>query len=236
MQKTLVMSLSLTLSVGLLAFASQGADTESNEASQVASVSPSPVRPELEKQNVFVFCPHTEGRGAWSLYVVVDKNNPRKPISMGLEELPGKNSKELTYKGVLDAQKDSATPRTELSRIDAKDFATGSLNVSENNMLSIKVAETNEGLKLTVDARVSLDDRFVVGGPNANHGELMLQYSGIYKCWQIKAKKLDNLEGRNVVGKYAMTLSGIIFSAGSTRVSRICAVDEFGSPTILMDR
>ncbi len=220
MHKALPVFLTLTLFVNFIVFAEE----------------PAAKHAVTEKQNVFVFCPHAEGRGAWSLFVIVDKNNPSKALAVGLDELPGKNSKELTYKGVLSAQKDNSTPRNEIGRIEAKDFATGSLDVKENNLLSIKIAESKEGLRLTVDARVSLDDRFVVGGPNDSHGVLTLQYSSVYRCWQIKAQKLDNTDGRNVVGKYAMTLSGIVFNAGSTRVSRICAIDEFGSPFILMDR
>ncbi|MEI6235224.1 MAG: hypothetical protein WCT04_19370 [Planctomycetota bacterium] len=229
---TRFVSLALVIGVCNWLTAADGNDAAKPDVSKGAPTVPV----EIVKQNIFVFCPHVEGRGAWSLFVLFDKSNPSKPLSIGLDELPGKNSKELSYKGVLDAQKEPSTRRTELARLDAKDFATGSLEVRENNLLSVKVAEAVNGLKLSVDARIGIDDRFVFGGPGGNHGELLVKYSGVYQCWQTQALRLENTDGRNVVGKYNLTLSGIIFNAGSTRVSRICAVDEYGCPTILMDR
>lgn len=191
---------------------------------------------DLEKQPVFLFCPHKEAVSSLSLYLLVDKNNPSKPVAMGLEELTGKNSKDQTYKGVLNAQKDPATQRNAIARIDAGDFGRRTLDVKENNMLSIGVNETKEGLKLTIDARIGLDQRFVVGGAEREKRDLILKYSSIYKCWQAIAPKLEDISGRNVVGRFAKTLTGIVFSASSTGVSRIAAVDEFGAPVLLLDK
>lgn len=194
-----------------------------------------PAAQQLEKQPVFLFCPHNESLSSWSLFVVVDKNDPAKPVALGLEELSGKNSKELTYRGVLNAQKDPSTQRNELGRLDAKDFGTRKLE-GKDNMLSISVEETENGLKLTVDARIGREERFVVGGPARAHRDLVLKYSSVYKCWQAKASTLEDNSGHNAVGRFAMTLTGIVFTACATGVSRIAAVDEFGSAVMLMDK
>ncbi len=203
---------------------------------QSAAAGSKAVPQELVKQPVFLFCPHKQGAASWSLYVIVDKNDPRTLLALGLEELTGKNSKDNTYRGVLDAQKDPSTQRNELGRLDVKDFATGRLEVKENELLSIKAEKVEAALKLTIDARVSLDGHFVVGGPEENRRSMILQYSSIYKFWQAKSLKLENTNGQNAVGKYAKTFTGIVFTAGTTMVSRICAVDEFGSPVVLLDR
>ncbi|HLX64574.1 MAG TPA: hypothetical protein VKX17_25095 [Planctomycetota bacterium] len=189
---------------------------------------------ETVKQSVFLFCPHKEGAGAWSLYAVADKNDPSKILALGLEELSGKNSKENTYKGVLNAQKDPSTPRSELSHLDAREFSGGRLQGKD--LLSIKVEPVSDYFKLTIDARVSSDGHFVVGGPEQGRRDVILKYSSVYKTWQAKALKLEDVAGQNAVGKYAMTLTGIVFTVGTTMVSRICAVDEFGKAVMLMDR
>lgn len=191
---------------------------------------------QLERQPVFLFCPHKESLSSWSLYVIVDKNNPTKPLALGLEELPGKNSKEMTYRGVLSAQKDPSTHRKEIARLDASDFGRRTLDIKENNMLSINVVETEGALKLTLDARIGLDERFVVGGPARNHRDLILQYSHLNKCWQTKAPTMEDSAGHNAASRFALTLTGIVFTAGATGVSRIAAVDEFGSPVLLLDK
>ena len=191
---------------------------------------------QLERQPVFLFCPHKESLSSWSLYVIVDKNDPSTPLALGLEELRGKNSKELTYRGVLSAQKDPSTQRKEIARLDASDFGKRLLEVKENNMLAINVAQTSGGLKLTIDARIGLDERFVVGGPARNHRDLILQYSNLNNCWQTKAPTLEDTAGHNAASRFAPTLTGIVFTAGATGISRIAAVDEFGSPVLLLDK
>ena len=221
----------LSFVIASCAFADQA---ETPPVQAVRTVVPA-ARQELEKQPVFLFCPHKESTAAISLYVIVDKNDPSKALGLGLEELAGKNSKEHTYKGVLAAQKDPATRRNEISRIDAKDFGRSKLEAHDASQLSIGVAETPEGLKLDMDARVSVDDHFHVGGSEQRRS-LILQYSRVYQCWQTNALALENNQGRNTVGKFGLTLTGIVFVVGSTSVSRIAAVDEFGAAILLMDR
>src|SRR5438105_4174520 len=117
MQKLSALFLSVSLVFASCAFASENAEQPVQAAA----------KPVLEKQPVFLFCPHKESAGAWSLYVVVDKNHPSKPLALGLEELTGKNSRDLTYKGVLAAQKDPATPRNLIAQVEAKDFGAQKL-------------------------------------------------------------------------------------------------------------
>jgi hypothetical protein len=202
----------------------------------MAATSPVKAQEELEKQPVFLFCPHSEQGSAWSLYVLVDKNDPSKPLALGLETLVGKNSRQMTYESVLKAQKDPATPRELVAQLDAKDFATGRLEVKENNLLSISVHAGEDGLKLTVDARVSLDQHFVVGGPEEGRRDMVLQYSSVYQRWRAKATTLEAADGHNAVRRFALPITGIVFVAGATSISRIAAVDDLGGATILMDR
>lgn len=193
-------------------------------------------RQDLVKTPVFLFCPHKEQAGAWSLYVITDRNDPSRALAIGLEELAGKNSKELSYRGVLNAQRDPACPRRMISQLNYRDFATSTLDVKENNMLSIKISDTGEGLALTIDARISIDGRFIVGGAEQNRRNLMLQFNPAANTWQTKALRLENVTGQNVVGNFGMTLTGIVFSAGATSISRIAAVDPAGKAFILLDR
>lgn len=191
---------------------------------------------EFEKQYVFLICPHTESTSSWSLFIVVDKEHPSKALALGLEVLTGKNSKELTYRGVLAAQKDPATRRNEIGRLDAKQFSNSKLEVKENNLLSIKVEETAEGLKLVVDARISADGHFLIGGAEQQRRSLILNYSRIFKSWRTQALTLEATDGHNAVGKYRLTLTGIVFTAGTTTVHRICAVDEYENAILLLDQ
>lgn len=190
----------------------------------------------LEKQPVFLFCPHVEQKGAWSLYVLVDKKAPSKPLAIGLEVLDGKNSKDITYNGVLAAQKDPATHRSPLGQLDAKDFGTSKLEVKENNMLSIGVTPEKDGLHLEINARISLDQFFMVGGAQRNQRDLVLQYSYVNHAWVAKSPTLQDNTGHNAAGKFKLALTGIVFLASSTGVSRIAAVDDLGAAIMLMDR
>jgi hypothetical protein len=191
----------------------------------------------LEKQPVFLFCPHKEALSSWSLYMMVDKNDPTKPVALGLEALSGQNSKESSYNGVLKAQKDPGTQRSDLGLLNAADFGRSKLEVKENNMLSIDVTPLPDGtLRLTIDARISVDQRFVVGGQEHSQRDIILQYSRLNKSWQTKALALENKDGRNAVGKYALPLTGIVFTASMMGISRIAAVDDLGKAILLMDR
>ncbi|HLX63193.1 MAG TPA: hypothetical protein VKX17_18120 [Planctomycetota bacterium] len=223
------------LSVALVLASLSASALELNGLELAATVgTPSAPRAEPIKQPVFLFCPHQEGAGAWSLYVLADKNDPSKILALGLEELAGKNSKEFTYKGVLKAQQDPATPRHQLAHLDAQDFAAGRL--AGKDLLSIKAQPAPDGLKLTIDARVSSSGHFIVGGAEQSHRDAVLKYSSVYKCWQVKAPKLENTVGENAAAKHPLTLTGIVFTYSTLLVSRICAVDEFGTAVLLMDR
>ncbi|MEI6231763.1 MAG: hypothetical protein WCT04_01820 [Planctomycetota bacterium] len=229
MRKIVALSIALFLAPMAGAFAAQYQERPTSAEMRAP-------RQDLVKMPAFLFCPHKEQAGSWSLYVIVDRNDPSRALAVGLEELPGKNSRELKYSGVLAAQKDPMCPRRMISQLNCRDFASSSLEVKENNMLSIKINETQEGLALTVDARVSVDGRFVVGGPEQNRRSLMLQFNPALNCWQTKAHRLENTAGQNVAGNYGLTLTGIVFSAGATSISRIAAVDPTGRAIILMDR
>ena len=191
---------------------------------------------ELVKQPVFLFCPHRESANSWSLYVLVDKNDPTKPLGLGLEELSGKNSKDNTYNGVLDAQKNPGTQRNPVSFLEAKNFGASTLDIKENNMLSIGVTPAKDGLHLEVNARISIDQHFIVGGSEKNLRDLVLAYSYLNKCWVAKSPALQDKDGNNQVGRYALPLTGIVFTASATGVSRIAAVTNLGSAIMLMDR
>lgn len=190
----------------------------------------------LEKQPVFLFCPHMEAKGAWSLYVLVDKKSPSKPLAIGLEVLEGKNSKDITYSGVLAAQKDPSTHRSLLGQLDSKDFGSGKLEVKENNMLSIGVMPEKDGLHLDINARISLDQYFQVGGQQRNQRDLVLTYSYVNRAWVAKSPTLQDNTGHNVADKFKVALTGIVFLASATGVSRIAAVDDLGAAIMLMDR
>src|SRR5437868_14433857 len=71
------------------------------------------------KQPVFLLCPHAEGYSAWSLYVMVDEQDPQKILSLGLEKLSKKNSKDSSYDDVVAAQSDPKVQRERIGSLDA---------------------------------------------------------------------------------------------------------------------
>ncbi len=190
-----------------------------------------------EKQPVFLMCPHKERYSAWSLSFVVDKKDPSKPLSLILEELSQKNSKdEGGYAKVLAAQADPATPRVQVATLDAKSFGSGALRVTENNALSVTCTPDGENYKLSIDMRVSADGHFIMGGQEASRRDIVLKFDKTAKKWKAYATALTDKNGRNVVGADPVQITGIAFPVTGTGIYRVAASLASGAGVIIYDK
>lgn len=230
--KTIAILLSFCIFVQVL-----GGESESKSEPETGQAVKVEASFKTEKQIVFLFCPHTTELDSISFYVVVDKDDPKNILSMGLEEMPGKNSKSDSYKGVLKSQSDPATEKRTLSTMEAKDFDIGTLKVEKKDALTIRVSKLGltPSYSVRIDARVGQDAHFIVGGEEQSKRDIVLKFDKTEKKWNIQAKTLQDSHGRDVANEF-QNLTGICFSAGSTCVYRICAVDVNGRAAIIMDR
>ena len=190
-----------------------------------------------EKQPVFLLCPHHERYGSWSLYLTLDKNDPSKPLSLGLEELVDKNSKDDgSYDKVIAAQNNPATERVDLGKLDAKAFGSGSLSVSKNNALNVTCTPDGDALKLMIDMRISADGHFIVGGSEANKRNIVLKYNKVLKKWNAYATVLEDKDGHNVVGAEPVMVTGLAFPVTGTGIYRIVAALPGGKAVLVYDK
>lgn len=190
-----------------------------------------------EKQAVFLLCPHHERYGSWSLFLTVDKSDPSKPLSLGLEELVDKNSKdEGSYEKVIAAQNNPATERVDLGKLDAKSFGAGSLSVAKNNALNVTCTPDGETLKLMIDMRISADGHFIVGGAEAAKRNIVLKYNQAMKKWAAYATALQDKDGRNVVSTDPVLVTGLNFPVTATGIYRISAIFIGGKGILVYDK
>lgn len=181
---------------------------------------------------VLLLCQHKEKSSSWSLCLRADKNDPSKPVSLVLEELVGKNSKDDKYNGVLIAHQDTKTVRPVIKTINADQFGKTKLEIVENQLLSVDVVPTTDGLRLDVKARISLDGFFAIGTQPGAHGVVYLKYDKTFQTWEVVSDSLSGINGTSVPKN--TTIKSILFLSG-TRVSLIVAVDKYGKPTKLLD-
>lgn len=188
-----------------------------------------------KKQPVFLLCPEHERYSSWSLYFTVDKKDPAKPLSLGLEELSQLNHKDTGYTKVLEAQENPATPKTDLATLDAKSFATGSLKVEKNNALNVTVTPDGDTYKLMIDLRIEQEKRFAIGGKDAKNN-IVLKYNPALRAWGAYATSLYDHEGRNLVSGDPLRVTGLLFPVSSTAIVRIYAVLAGGKSVLIYDR
>src|SRR6185436_11319188 len=150
--------------------------------------------PTTKKQPVFLLCPDRERYSSWSLYFVVDKKDPKKVLSLGLEELSQHNKMDdKGYGKVLEAQENPSTPRVELGSLDAKSFGSGALKIEKNNALNVTLTPDGENFKLMIDLRIEQDKRFQMGGKDSKH-DLVLKYNPAFRAWGTYANTLSDHE------------------------------------------
>jgi hypothetical protein len=188
------------------------------------------------KQPVFVLCPHTEHYSAWSLYLTVDESDPRKVLSLGLEKLVRKNSKDSSYDEVVAAQSDPKVEREQVASIDAKDFGSGQLNVAKDDALHVSLSPIKDGYTLMVSLRISADERFVIGGKDARKRDVALTYDAISKHWIAQVKQLRDDKGAAVNGAPGTTMTGIQFNVTGTGIYMVVGRLDTGDEVVLLDR
>jgi hypothetical protein len=189
------------------------------------------------KQPIFLLCPHKERLSAWSLFLTVDKADPSKVVSLGLEKLKKQNSVDSSYEAVLAAQNDSKTEREVLGTLAAKDFSSSSLEVQKDDALKVSVSSAGEGAyRLMVSLRISADLRFTIGGKEQEKRDVVLKFDKSSKKWQAVVQKLKDAEGNNLDAAAGKPMSGIAFPVISTGIYRVLGVIEGIDPVVLLDR
>lgn len=233
-----------------LGFLVSSARAEMFEASASPSPAPapapaaSPAKPAAKseggsaKQPVFLICPKHNGYSAWSLFLNVDRNNPEKVLSLGLEELQNKNAQDMTYDDVLAAQNDARTHRKALGTLDAAQFGKGTINVTESDALHVSVANAGaDTLRLTLSMRVSFDGRFTIGGKDQKSRDVLFKYDAGAKTWSACADHLkDETSGAETATSGCLPLTGVVFPVTGTGIYRVVAATNSGDAVVVMDR
>lgn len=194
---------------------------------------------ETIKQPIFLLCPHTEHFSAWSIYLTVDKDDPSKVISLGLDKMNGKNSEDLKpngYDKVLHAQSDPSTQTENVGSLDAKDFQSGMLEVKKDNALKISMTTAAGGYRLMLSMRISADKRFVIGGNEQSKRDVMVTYDTTAKKWSACALTLLDEKGSPAVSGKCKPISGIVFPVTGTGIYRVFGVLGDGEAITLLDR
>ncbi len=186
-----------------------------------------------DKQPVFVLCPHNEHYGSWSLYVTVDKSDPSKLKNFGVEELVDKNSKDNGYQKVLEAQRDPKSARAKVAELDAKSLGSTALRVERDDALRITLTPEGDDYRVAISLRTTLSGRFEIGGTDAR--KLLLTYNKAVRSWEVVAKSLADVKGRNVVNGAPLLMTGLAFKVTTTGIYRIVAAPIAGAPVLVMD-
>ena len=191
---------------------------------------------ETKKQPVFLLCPDREHYGSWSIYFVVNKKDPTKPLSLGLEELSGHNkADDGGYGKVLDAQENPSTQRVEIATLDAKQFGSGALKVEKNSALNVTITPDGDTYKLVIDLRIEQDKRFNLGGEKSG-ATIILKYNPAFRAWGAYATSLSDHQGKNIVAGEPVRITGLWFPVSATAISRIYAVLAGNKSVLVYDR
>jgi len=189
------------------------------------------------KQPVFLLCPHAAGYSAWSLYLVVAKDDHKKILSLGLERLTKRNSKDSSYADVLAAQSDPQVKRELVAALDAKDFGSKQLDVAKDDALHVSLKPQADGsYDLMINLRVGASDRFVIGGKEQAKRAVRLVYDSSTGKWLAKAQTLYDAEGVKNAEAVGRTLTGIAFPVTGTGIYRVIGTFDNEDVVILMDR
>jgi hypothetical protein len=188
------------------------------------------------KQPVFLICPKHHNYSAWSLALVVDRNNPQKVLSAELDELIHKNAEDSTYEEVVAAQRNPKTPRRVLGALEASQFGRGEINVRENDALHLSLTPAGkDAFRLNLSMRINLDQRFELGGKAEGKRDVLIRYNPESKSWYACAERLVDAEGHNAA-RGCLPLTGITFPVTGTGIYRVIAATDTGDAVILMDK
>ena len=188
------------------------------------------------RQPLFLLCPHTAHYSAWSLYLMVDDKDPKKILSLGLEKLKDKNSKDTSYEDVVAAQADAKTSRENVASLDAKEFGHGELNVAKDDALHVSLTPAGDGFTLGVSLRISANDRFTIGGRAQGKQDVALKYDETAKTWSVQVKVLSDAKGKSIDGVAGQAMTGIVFPVTGTGIYTVLGVLKDGETFTLLER
>ena len=194
------------------------------------------------RQPVFLICPKEHGMSAWSAYLVCDKTDPSKVVSLGLEMLKRKNAQDMDIKDVYKAQSDADTTREQIGSIDEKDFNSGSIVVKKNEALVLSVTPLDNGeYRLNIDLRIAADKRYVIGGKEKDKREVIVRFDRKAAKWNTFAKTMivdgvPDSNGKNV-GSDTDPIWGILFPVvQTTGIYKILMIFDGGGAVKIMER
>jgi hypothetical protein len=168
------------------------------------------------RQPVFLICPKEHGMSAWSAYLVCDKSDPSKVVSLGLEKLKRKNAQDMDVSEVRKAQLEADPVREQMGSIEEKDFKAGVIAVKKDDALFMSVTPLpNDEYQLNIDMRVAADKRYVIGGKDKDKRDIVLRYDRKTNKWSTFAKKLTVISTTDTngkdVGSDTAAIWGIVF-------------------------
>lgn len=189
------------------------------------------------KQPVFLICPSTAKNSAWSVYLVVDRNDHSKVLALGLDELTGVSSSGSTYARVFAAQSDPSTKRKLLGRLDAGDFGSKELVVKKDDALHMSLIPRADGsFEVMCSVRVGASDRFVIGGKEKVQRATVLKYYASSETWHAEVEALSDSTGAKVAHAIGRRVTGVLFPVTGTGIYMIALAFDDGTGVLLLNR
>lgn len=189
-------------------------------------------RAEGDKQPVFLMCPHVKRYSAWSVYLTVDKSDPVKILTLGLDKLPGVNSVDLD--GFSAVQTKQSGPGEAIGTLKFSDFGSGVIKVAKDDALHLSASPVDaETVRLSISMRCTSDKRFVIGGKEQKTRDVVLKYDKGAKKWNAVALTMKDINGRKILESGA-PLAGIRFPVTGTGIYQIVAISG-GDEVVLID-
>lgn len=189
---------------------------------------------EDQKINLLLICPHNTGKSSYSVYVIIDKNSPDKLLSVGLEELKNKNSFDNKYEEVINAQFDDNFFKEKIDQISINDINEKEINFKD--ILKFKLSKNDNGYTIHIDSKVSVDKNFIVGGKEINKRNITIEYSTVCNKWQMCTKCFCDNNNKDFTNGISKIITGLRYSAGQTKVSKIILVDNLQTGYLIYDR
>ena len=173
---------------------------------------------------------------AWSLHVVVDKDDPSKVLALGLDSLKRQNGKTTTYEELQPNQAGPKIQQELIERLDAKMFGKGKIEIEKDKALEATLIPQGEDFELTLSMRISVSDRFTLGGREKGKRTVMVKFDKAAKKWYACATVLKDAEGADLTGGKCVKFTGIAFVVKAIGIDKIIGVIGEGDPVILHDK
>jgi len=189
------------------------------------------------KQPFFLLCPHQEQFSAWSLYFCTDKSDPSKVLRLGIEKIVNRNSKESSYESVLLAQNNPNSLREQVGALEAADFGKKEFRIEDHDALHLSIVRVDDfTYRLSLSLRISMDERFTIGGDNRTKNDVVLRYDKNTKRWSAQALALVDFKNNKLLKEGGVPISGIKFPVTGTGIYFVYGILSNSEVVTLKDR